>query len=434
MIRFQHSSKTKTLATAVLTTALALSTAFHARAADYEIYVANKNTPAAETGAAKSNGTSVFFERTLHRALEQAATLLAKKGNDVVTVRVAAGDFSGKIGSGIWEIPTVQNPNGTLRLLGGYDSGFTARDPFRTPSKLVTSAGRNGAFIAIGNRSQLSELGISGFLFDAAPSNKYDAKNNSLLRAQSRTYTMLAFSQLQTNHLVVADNIFINGAHGVLEPFIAPVSANTTVDIVNNFFIGNVKALQIGSGMGYRGNTVKVVNFKNNSVIANWPYNPDPTSSLVSAINLYHREGAQHLDIEGNLFAYNFGGALQHDWPENRMPKLTLKNNLFFKNANLFQKTEPGAGVIVGKFGTNPIYAVLDLETIEDDLGYDVKGNVTLDPQLDFDVQMSTEEDGDNLQIEGWAQKLEYDPAQVPLPGNAQAAAFGVQPDRIWKP
>lgn len=100
------------------------------------------------------------------------------------------------------------------------------------------------------------------------------------------------------DHLVIADNIFINGAHGAFDPYIMPISANTVVDITNNFFINTIKTIQIGAGIGYKNNTVKEVNLRRNTFLLNWPYNPDKTSSNVSAVTLYHNHGAKQLNIE----------------------------------------------------------------------------------------------------------------------------------------
>ncbi len=84
-----------------------------------------------------------------------------------------------------------------------------------------------------------------------------------------------------------------------------------------------------------RGLIVKQINLLHNSFLLSWPFNPDPTSSNVSAIELYHKDGCQRLTIEGNIFAFNPGGAMQHDWPEDRMPDLAIRNNLFYMNSAL---------------------------------------------------------------------------------------------------
>ncbi len=268
---------------------------------DYVIYVAPKNTTAYENAGAKANDTTVFAQRTFHRALTQAADLL-QSGSHTVTVVVAQGQYFGKAKQGIWVVPVIDNPEGTLRIVGGFNEDFSARQPFLWVSELITAEGRNGALIQITKKSRLKELVISGFLFDAAPSNKYDARTNSILKGQSRTYTLLSFSLLQTDHLVVDSNIFINGAHGALDPYIAPLSPNTIVDITNNFFINTIKTTST-EATSFRGNTVLELNFRHNSFLLNWPYNPDATSSNVSAINLYHSGGCQTLNLEGNLFA-----------------------------------------------------------------------------------------------------------------------------------
>ncbi|MEE8302506.1 MAG: hypothetical protein V3S24_08745 [Candidatus Tectomicrobia bacterium] len=422
---------------------------------DYVIYVAPKNTTAYENAGAKANDTTVFAQRTFHRALTQAADLL-QSGSHTVTVVVAQGQYFGKAKQGIWVVPVIDNPEGTLRIVGGFNEDFSARQPFLWVSELITAEGRNGALIQITKKSRLKELVISGFLFDAAPSNKYDARTNSILKGQSRTYTLLSFSLLQTDHLVVDSNIFINGAHGALDPYITPLSPNTIVDITNNFFINTIKTTST-EATSFRGNTVLELNFRHNSFLLNWPYNPDATSSNVSAINLYHSGGCQTLNLEGNLFAYNPGGALQHDWPEDRMPEINLRDNLFHMNAALFGEGADNAGVIAGKFGLNPKYLILDLETVEDDFDYTVDGNVVMDPQIPIalaDLQAADSygvqrqntiindvrrlfglnQDGGTVAIANYAPAMVYNPQVPPFPTVEAAKAYGVQPGVLWNP
>ncbi len=417
---------------------------------EYAILVAPRDTPAQAFAASKANDTNIFAQRTLHRALTQAAELL-QSGSHTVTVFVAAGEYKGKARQGIWEIPTIDNPAGTLRIMGGYNDDFSGRQPFGLLSVLVTSEGRNGAFLQFGRRSALKQLVISGLLFDAAPSNKYDSRSNSILKGQSRTYTMISFSQLRTDHLVVADNIFMNGSHGVFDPFIMPMSANTVVDIQNNVFMNNIKAMKLQASSS-RGTTVSVINLRQNTFFLNWPYNPDPTSSNVSAIELYHKDGGAHFNIEGNLFAFNPGGAMQHDWPEDRMPEITIKDNLFYQNAALFEEGEEESGVIAGKFGLNPKYLILDLYTLEDDFDYNVSGNVTLDPQIgialadlqaadSYSVQRENttlndvrrlfglNQSGGTVAIANYAPAMSY---TFPQPTNEAAKKYGAQPQQLW--
>ncbi|HMB91933.1 MAG TPA: hypothetical protein VKP65_13855, partial [Rhodothermales bacterium] len=171
-------------------------------------------------------------------------------------------------------------------------------------------------------------------------------------------------------------------------------------------------------------------------VVSNWPYNPDPTSSNVSAIGLYHSGGAQNVVIEGNVFAYNVGGAFQHDWTEDRMPKLTFRSNLFFQNGMLFGAEGDGDGVIVGKFGANPRYMVLDLETIEDDFGYRMEDNVVMDPGFAVDqllyVEIDEEDPYADHYIEGYGTAMDVEAGGLPF-AEGEASAYGVQASQIWQ-
>jgi len=400
-----------------------------AAAATHTVYVAPRDTPAAAAAQGKANGTTAFAERTLQRGLELAAELAGKPGAHEVNVLLSAGPHETRTGAGAWTVPAVNNPAASLRIAGGYTADWGARTPLATPSQLVTVSGRGGPILSFTRATRLKQIVVSGLALDAAPSNAYDEKSKGILKAQSRTYPLLAFSLAQTDHLVIADNIFLNGAHGAFEPHISPASANTVVDIQNNFFVNNIKTLMIGPNNPAMRTPIKEVNLRHNTFVLNWPFNPDPDSSNVGAIELYHKTSAATLNIEGNLFAYNPGGAFQHDWPANRMPAINFRRNLFFSNAALFDKKEAGAGAIVGKFGANPKHQVLTLAGAEDDLKYGFEGNVSLDPQIKVEFSLAVKPgEGDDVDLEGYAPRVEYDPKALPYPTNPMARGFGVQP------
>lgn len=414
------------------------------RADTYSILVAPKDSPAYAFAQTKADGVTVFAERKLHRALTRAAELL-QTGEHTARILVAQGAYTGKTNRGVWVVPLVANPEAALHIVGGYNDDYTSRQPFAQLTELTTIYGRDGAVLQFTKKSSLKDLVVSGLFLDAAPSNKYDLRTNSILKGQSRSYPLLSFSLLKTDHLVVADNIFMNGAHGAFDPYIQSNSA--VVDIQNNVFLNNIKTLKVGAPVA-----VQTINLRHNTFFLSWPYNPDNTSSNVSAVELYHSGGARQVNIEGNLFAYNPGGAMQHDWPEDRMPELSLKNNLFYSNAALFGDGAAQAGVIAGKFGTNPTYMVLDLETVEDDFDYEVAGNVNLDPQIpialadlesadSYSVQRQNttlndvrrlfglNQDGGTVAIANFAPAMTY---HFPAPADEQAKAYGAQPDRLW--
>lgn len=436
-------------ATTLLACALVLGALFTPRALlaeTYTILVAPKDTPAYAFAESKADDATIFAERKLHRALTNAAELL-QSGSHTVNILVAQGVYTGKAKRGVWVVPTIDNPQGTLRILGGFNDDFSGRQPFGLLVELQTIYGRDGAILQFSPKSKLKEVVVSGLLFDAAPSNKYDSRTNSILKGQSRSYPLLSFSLLKTDRLVVADNIFMNGAHGAFDPYVQPLSGGAVVDIENNVFLNNIKALKLGAPK-----PVAALNLRHNTFFLNWPFNPDATSSNVSAVELYHSGGAKQVNVAGNLFAFNPGGAMQHDWPEDRMPGLAIQDNLFHSNAALFEDGAAEAGVFAGKFGTNPIYLVLDLETVEDDFDYDVDGNVALDPQIpiamadlqaadSYSVQRQNTTLNDVRRIFGLNQSggtvaiANYAPAMLyrfPMPTNEQAKAYGAQPGRLW--
>jgi hypothetical protein len=430
--------------------ALPLSTGNAPSVNEYVILVAERDTPAFEHASSAANDQTVFAERRLFRGLQKAAELLNQPGQHTVRLLVAAGQYTGQTNRGVWVLPPIDNVEGALHILGGFNDTFSARAPFTHVSELVTIQGRDGAFIQLGARSKLRELVISGFLFDAGPSNAYDARTNSILKGQSRSYPMISFTQLATDHLVIADNIFLNGAHGAFDPFIVPASAQTVIDIQNNFFLNTIKTMKPAAATS-RGNSVAAINIRHNSFLLNWPFNPDATSSNVSAIELYHSDGAQAVNIEGNVFAFNPGGAMQHDWPDDRMPDMTIRNNLFYMNAGLFENGAADAGIIVGKFGTNPRYMVLDMASVEDDFDYTVTGNVAIDPQIPITLSAPLEaansasverkatvlndvrrlfglnQDGGTVAIANFAPRMTWTPESLPLAQNEAARQYGVQ-------
>lgn len=428
----------------------------------YVIFVARRDTPAAEAAAKQANGQTSFAETTFHRALKRAAELLNDQNTGQVTVAVAAGEYVGQAGAGIWVLPPVINPKATLHLLGGLNEDFSQRHPFGMPTALVTSAGRGGPFITIERKSprepsQLKELAISGFIMDAAPSNRYDAETNSIKKGESRSYGLLAFSYLNTEHLRIDSNVFINGAHGAFDPMVLPAkNGELVIDISNNFFLNNIKTMVVKCA-SVGGATASAINLKHNTFLLSWPFNPDATSSNVGAIELYHSGGAKAVNIEGNLFAYNPGGAMQHDWPDDRMPKLRIRGNLFYQNAALYANGTDDNGVIAGKFGTGAVYNLLTLDTIMDDFGYDVADNVVMDPDIriplaalqaanSYDVEakdtvinqvrdlFGLNQDGGTVAIKNFSPALAWRPKAPPLPQNEEAKRYGVQWNGFWTP
>jgi hypothetical protein len=424
---------------------------FAVHAETYKIYVAERDSAAHKAAEALADGKTSFWVPKLAKGFEKAVELLNGTDNQV-EVRVAQGQQAG-----LWALPNgLPASKAKLWLLGGHCADWKKRDPFGCPTELLGGDSRPTALLGFGgNKTQLSELVISGFVFDTAQSNKYDARTNSLLKGSSRTVPLLALSQVVVGHLVISDNVFLNSAHRAFEVYHSPASNETTVDIDNNFFLNNIIPLKFEPA-GYKGFKTKAIRFTHNSVILNWPFNPDRDSSNVGALELYHRDCCGEMVIEDNLFAYNPGGAMQHDWPVNRMGKLALRNNLFFMNATLFGDARPEAGVFTGKFGPNPKHQVIALGAHpEDDYPYQFEGNVSFDPKVpvalvdlqaadsssvtakktvmnDVRGMFGANKEGGTVAIKNFAPRMGLDLEHLPFPAEPKAEKYGVQRNRAF--
>lgn len=418
----------------------------------YELYVAPRDSDAAKAAEALADDHHQWFPK-LPRALTRAIELLNGTANEV-RVNVAQGPAGG----------AVAFPNGLdaskakLLLLGGWCADWKQRDPFGCATTFQTGQGRNTGFFSFGgNKTAFDTLVISGFVMDAADSNQYDAKTNSLLKGSSATTPLLQLSQVVVQHLVISDDVFVNGAQRAFEVFHSPASNDAEVEIANNFFLNTVIPLKFAPA-GYKGFKTRRIHFVHNSVIANWPFNPDPTSSNVGALELYHRDCCGELVLEGNLFAFNVGGAMQHDWPTNRMGTLKLRDNLFFQNATLFSDARPEAGVFTGKFGSGGVHQVVALAAhMEDDFDYDFKDNVSFDPKLPVQLDpllaansgavqaqkttmnevrqvLGKNQQGGTVAIKNYAPRMTVDAAKLPFPAEPKASRYGVQRAQRYTP
>lgn len=422
----------------------------------YAVLVAPRGTPAYAFAETNANGSSVFAERKLWRGLTKAAELINEGGERTVMVLIAAGTYGGQFDAGVWKVPVMENSAGTLQIMGGYNDQFNGRQPFGLNVRLQTIYGRDGAILQFEPRSTLHELVVSGLLLDAAPSNKYDRETNSLLKGESRHETLVTLGRMTSQRVVIADNIFLNGDRRAINLTWNPASSSAEVHLINNFFLNNLIALETKiypNTISARGGRLVM---RHNSFILNWPYNPDATSSNVGTIELYHRDSFRELVFERNLFAFNSGGVFQHDWPLDRMPEdIAIRDNLFYGNGALYGDGEPGAAVIAGKFGTNPLYRVLSLEDVEDDYDADMSGNVAFNPDIPIVVpdlrgvdsgsvqaepgvmndvrrMFGMNTDGGTVAIANFAPPVAYDTRLIPLPRNEEAQAYGVQVGQLY--
>lgn len=422
-------------------------------AGDLTVLVGPKGSPAFKAAEAAADGASVFAERKLHKAFDRAAQHLAGCGDCTVNIKVAGGTYEGKGRTGQWSFPDVQAPKATLRILGGYDETFAKRAPFSQPSLLLAAEGRSAPLLTFeGKKHALHELYLSGFVFDVAPGNKYDAKTNSLLRGSSCTFEILRFGYLSTDKLVVADNIFMNAAQRGAEPLIRAASPQTQIIVRNNFIMNNTLAWIVKSANG-RDKPAKYI-VAGNSFIMNWPYNPDPSTAQPAALEIGNKYTAGEVIIEDNLFAHNVGGAIMPGYDDAVGPKLTIQRNLFYGNGVLFGPTSTETGAVVGKFNKAATHSLYSTEDLEDDFSWTVKDNVSFDPKVPIalvdpgvvdshavqakktvlnDVRrlFGANVDGGKVDIKNFAPRLGLELNQLPFPAEPKAAPYGVRTDRV---
>jgi len=434
------------VATAALTTSTAWS-------ADLTVLVGPKGSPAYDAAKAAADGSNTVAQRKIHKAFNAAAKHLQSCGACTVTIKVAGGTYKGKGRTGQWSFPEVKAPQATLRILGGYDAAFKSRAPFSQPSLLMASENRSAPLLTFEGRNHaLHELYLSGFVFDVAPGNKYDAKTNSLKRAGSCTFEILRFGYLSTDRLVVADNVFMNAAQRGTEPLIRSPSPDTQVIVRNNFIMNNTLAWIVKSANGRHKPAKYIVS--GNSFIMNWPYNPDPNTAQPAALEIGNKYTAGEVVIEENIFAHNIGGAIMPGYDDTQGPKISIKRNLFFGNGVLFGPTATDTGAVVGKFNKAATHSLYSAEDVEDDFEWEVADNVSFDPKVPIalvdpgvvdsdaikakktvlnDVRrlFGQNVDGGKVDIKNFAPRLGLELGQLPFPAEPKAVKYGVRADRV---
>jgi hypothetical protein len=457
--------------------ALALFFAWHsaARADDLTILVAPKGTDAQANADKLADGTKVIAETKLYKAFDKASEHLVACKTCVVTIKVASGVHTAKAKGSTWTFPDTVAPTATLRILGGYDAKFKDRAPLTTPSILATTETRSAPVLQFeGKKHAFKEILFSGFLIDVSPGNKYDQKSNMLLKGTSSTWPMLSFGYVTVEKLIIADNTFMNAAHAVGGPLIRPANESSEVIVRNNLFVNNVFCWTAKSAAGKI--PVKRYLFEGNSFILNWPYNPDTTTSNPGTLEIGDKYTASLIEIRGNLWAYNIGGAIFPGYDDKVGPKIAIKDNLFWENGALFQPDSPGEGAVIGKFNRSATYAIYDPETVEDDFSWDSSGNIVLDPKLgipelkikalgqkpdattattasggggdetkledffddtseiEIDTSVEGEDYADDGKIKNYAPRFPLNVETLPFPKEAKAKKYGADPTRVVTP
>lgn len=129
-------------------------------------------------------------------------------------IHVAAGEYSGKLGSGNWIIDV---PN--ITLLGGYNANFTEREPRKYASMLrfdPSYKGRNSGTIVLGGKDHSNTV-LDGFVLDQKNDNIYNNNGDIDITRCSREAMVLltgAGCQIRNSVLLNGSGIGVVLGHG----------------------------------------------------------------------------------------------------------------------------------------------------------------------------------------------------------------------------
>lgn len=406
--------------------------------------------------AAAKNGK---WAKSLTKGLKAAAKALAEGGPMTVVVKVAAGDYDGDLGSGAFQFPELGNKDAEFRLEGGYSEDFSKRDPFGTPSRIVTIAERSAPLLQFHPsrpnpptaQMELKALYFDGFLCDVGNSNNYDKKSNTLLKGRgTSTHVVIRFGNTKVGYFEMRNCVFINSPHRAFETLLRPAHEEVKFRLYNNLFINCVIPVKLDSALT-RGGTVKEIEVDHCSFLLNWAYNPDVSTGNPCALEIGNKHEAEKITITNNLFYANFGGAILA--LSKTTPPMVIKNNNFVGNGLLHQLAAPDAVAMVVEAGGKK--QPIDVETIEEvDFVEEAEGNVSIPPGINLaidavkavdsstiDAKESWENsmnrlfgknvEGGKVEVNNYAPKKEYDPKNPPFPRNPAAAKYGASPSLV---
>ncbi len=398
-------------------------------------------------GGDKAKAAGGKWVKDLTRGFAAAAEAVNQPGARTVVVRVAAGDYTGDLGSGAYDLPLLNNPEGTLRVVGGWDAGFAARDPFGTPSRVVSPEGRSQPMWDLPKNCKLKGFVLDGMHFDAVGGNKY--RDRALLVGQSCTFKLINWNMLETDLLQVESCTFLNSADRVMETLIRAATPQAEIRFRNNMFVNCRIPLKLDTAR-FRNKPAKIV-VDRCSFILSWGYNPDPDSSNPAALELGPSDACGRFEVTNNLFYANFGGAILALNLKNS--PMVISGNNFVGNGLLHGKAEPDAVAIIvaagGKKQPLPLAKLEDVPFVEE-----AEGNVSVAPgialsigdvkpvdkdqvkasrgwQNDVNRILGRPLQGGTVKIGEYAPPQAWDPANPPFPAEDAAKRHGASPELV---
>jgi hypothetical protein len=259
-------------------------------------------------GASGGDGTRDLPFRDPFQALDKA------EGGDFI--HIAGGDYFGKLRLGTWKI-SVRN----LTILGGYDAGFTARDPWKNPTRLALAEQqkgkiKHGAFLESADVSD--GLVLDGLIFDGSTSNKY--MDNGALDVAASSLQIMVDLRGGPGDIAVRNCLFLNAAGNA-------ISIHSSSGTFENNIVLNTSGWSVAISADGPGPWV----IRNNTILfaADWTPNAG-TGRSSSAGTLLLLGGRAKATIESNIFGFadNYGMRCTI-----AQPHVALNNNVFAGNA-----------------------------------------------------------------------------------------------------
>ncbi len=269
-------------------------------------------------------------------------------------VHVAAGTYTGRLGTGTWTIPFDR-----VALFGGYDADFRARDPWRNATRLAWDAAAKNWPKQERLSSLASGVVVDGFVVDMQDQNGYvdDARTS---RAAGSAESALRFAL----PAVVRNCVLLNpGLHAIVCPPGSTIENNLVVNAL-------VQAIVVHSSAAAHGRTAATL--ASNTVMFVWDADA-PGKGGYGGTAITSRGPAV---IRDNLIVGcdNHGIQLLAD-----PSKVAITGNVFWQNRFSNLKSEHG--------GVQAFAADASMELLEEVGLASFAGNLVRDPELAVDPQ-----------------------------------------------
>jgi hypothetical protein len=270
-------------------------------------------------------------------------------------VHVATGTYTGKLEKGNWVIPFAG-----VQLLGGYDAGFTERNPWKHVTELTWKRGSVNrpdvslARVSTGTQRDTSGATIDGFLLDMQDSYDYLAEGSiDAMSLQRNGAVDLAPGGVLRNCLIVNAVEAVRAAAGSV--------------IENNVIVNSVRVAIAARGGG---DSAPATVIRNNTLAFVW----DPRAAGKGGSAGIGIDATHIATIEGNLVVH----ADNHGVSATKPAKVSFTGNAFWRNlfSNVSFYVDSKASALDDT----------DLDSDEDAGFAKAGGNVAVDPKLPFDT------------------------------------------------